>query len=226
MSVILNALKKLDRDKSSRRNGTSSIAREILRSDLPRRGKRILLYFGAVSFGTAALTYVLMVQSGFLSKSSPPAALSPPAAGQQVSPAPIAHEPLPQARDEISRVPPKVQEPAERKKPASPAGEQKTSRDVISEETAVAPGNVRKPAEHTLKGSATPPWSLTLSGTVWTEEPSTRLAVINGTITSEGSVIEGVKVVEIYPDRVRLLRNSRSFEILVGTSYGNRVSEE
>ncbi len=226
MSVILNALKKLDRDKSSRRNATSNIAREILRSDLPRRGKRILIYFAAVSFGTAALTYVLMVQFGFLSKSSPPAALSPPATSQQVSPAPISHEPLPQARDEISRVPQKIQKPAERKKPASPAGEKKTSQDVISEETAVAPGNVGTPAEHTLKGSASPPLSLTLSGVVWTEEPSTRLAVINGTITSEGSVIEGVKVVEIYPDRVRLLRNSRSFEILVGTSYGNRVSEE
>jgi hypothetical protein len=39
--------------------------------------------------------------------------------------------------------------------------------------------------------------------------------VINGTITTEQSVIEGVKIEEIYPNRVRLSYNDRPFEILL-----------
>ncbi len=114
MSLILEALKKLDREKSSRRNGTANIAVEILRPDLPRPGKRIPLYFAAVSLTavvTAAITYAVMTQFGFLSKSSPPASVDAPAPSQQVAPAPLSREPVRDARDEISRMPPKIQEP-------------------------------------------------------------------------------------------------------------------
>jgi hypothetical protein len=34
-------------------------------------------------------------------------------------------------------------------------------------------------------------------------------------ISTEGAVIEGVKVEEIYPNRVRLSQNGRPFEILL-----------
>jgi hypothetical protein len=77
MSVILDALKKLDREKSSRRSGTANIALEILKSDLPRPGKRIPLYVAIgllISIATAAITYSVMVKGGFLLKSPPPAA--------------------------------------------------------------------------------------------------------------------------------------------------------
>ncbi|MGA2959668.1 MAG: general secretion pathway protein GspB [Thermodesulfobacteriota bacterium] len=56
---------------------------------------------------------------------------------------------------------------------------------------------------------------LKISGIVWHEEPSERRAVINGSFTKEGSVIEGVKVVEIFPTRVRFSHNGRTFEISV-----------
>jgi predicted nuclease with RNAse H fold len=39
--------------------------------------------------------------------------------------------------------------------------------------------------------------------------------MINGMILSEGSVIEGVKVVEIHPTRVRLSHDGRPFEISI-----------
>ena len=165
MSLILDALKKLDREKLSRRNGTVNIAVEILRPDLPRPGKRIPLYFAAVSLtavATAAITYAVMVEFGFLSKSSPPAPVNPPALNQQVAPAPLPPEPVRDARDEISRVPPKIQNPTESKAPAeakTPAevksstesrgpapslGEEKASQNAISEEAEVAPGEYKK----------------------------------------------------------------------------------
>ena len=67
MSVILDALRKLDREKSSRRNGTAPIAVEILRPDLSRPGKKIPVYLAAVSLtamAAAAITYVLVSAPG------------------------------------------------------------------------------------------------------------------------------------------------------------------
>jgi general secretion pathway protein B len=216
MSLILEALKKLDREKSSRRIGTANIAVEILRPDLPRPGKRIPLYFAAVSLSavvTAAITYAVMTQFGLLSKSSPPASMDAPALSQQVVPAPLSREPVRDARDEISRMPPKVQDHAKSKTPATPLSEKKESPKVITEEADVAPADTKKPAERTPDGSATTPPSLTLSGIVWSEEPSKRFAVINGTVATEGSEIYGVKVVEIHPTHVLLSHKGQSFEI-------------
>ena len=246
MSLILDALKKLDREKSSRRNAAANIAIEILRPDLPRPGKRTPLYFAAVvltAVATAAITYAVVelgflskssppassqrvapapLDSGFLSKSSPPTPMNPPAPSQQVAPAPLSHEPVRDTRDEISQVPPKIQIPAESKKPESFPAEKEVDRKVIPEEAAVAPEKTKIPTENTPtpaqqapKESPTTPPSLKVSAIVWYEEPLRRFAMINGTITYEGSVIEGVKVEEIYPDRVRFSHNGRPFEISI-----------
>jgi hypothetical protein len=253
MSLILDALRKLDREKSSRRTGTAHIAVDILRPDLPRPGKRIPLYVTAVFFtavATAVITYAVMVEVGFLSKSSPPATVRPfapsqkvtpaapefrlqskssppapmnhPAPSQKVAPSPPSREPVRDAREKLSKIPEKIQAPAESKIPvesktsAPSLAEEKTSHHVITEETSVAPVNIKKPTEHPPSGPATTPPSLRLSGIVWYEEPSRRLAVINGTIATEGSLIEGVKVVEISPTRVRLSYNGQLFEISIG----------
>jgi general secretion pathway protein B len=237
MSVILDALKKLDREKYSLRKGTGNIAVEILRSDPARPRKRILLYFAAVSLATAAIIYALMVEFGFLSKSSPPSPVNPTAPSQQIEPAPLelsfpskpsipapvnppvpsqpvapatpSREPVPDARDEISRVPPKIENPAESKSPATSLDEKK------AREADVAPRTTKKPAEPTPTESVSSPQSLRISGIVWHEDPSERLVVINGMILHEGSEIEGAKVVEIHPTHVRFLHKDQPFEISI-----------
>jgi len=235
MSLILDALKKLDREKSSRRNGAVNIAAEILRPDLPRPRKRMWVYFTAVfltAVATAAITYAV------ISKTPPPAAINPAASSLQVTPAPLSREPVRDARDEINRDPAKMQAPIESKRPVEtkkPAeirklaesekqpvevkipplspSEEKISPEVISKEAPVVPEDIRKPAEQTPRRSAVAPASLRLSGIVWSEDPSKRLAVINGMVTTEGYVFEGVKVVEIHPDHVLLLLNDQPFEL-------------
>jgi general secretion pathway protein B len=246
MSVILDALRKLDREKLSRRSATANIAVEILRLDLPRPGKKFPLYVATVSLTAIAavvITYAVMLKFGFLpkssppeqksppvstqpvapappdsgflsrslspgptsppaqtqrvapvpldsgfpSKSSPPAPTNPPLPSQQVAPVPPSQEPARGARDEMSRVPPKIQAPAE----------SKTSK------IGAPPSN----------GSTTTFPSLKISAIVWYEEPSKRFVMVNGVIANEGSVVEGVKVEEIYPDRVRFSHNGRPFEI-------------
>jgi len=297
MSVILDALKKLDREKSSRRNGTANIAVEILRPDLPRPGKRTPFYFVTLTLTAvtaAAITYALVefnplsksspsaplkthstgqqvgpeslhsaktlspvpidppapvqqaapaplnsgspskpsalvsvsapapspqvvpapVDSDPQSKLSPPAIISPPAPSGQVEPVLLSHEPVPDARNENTRGTPKINTRAEIKKTDPSPGEKEIIQKVTPEKTAIAPGNTEQQTERASIEAATPP-SLRLSAIVWHEEPSKRIAMINGTISTEGAVIEGVKVEEIYPNRVRLSQNGRPFDLLL-----------
>ena len=288
MSLILDALKKLDREKSSRRTRAGNIAVEILRPDRAFPGKRIRLYFVAVfltAIAAAAITYGMMAGFGFSSKTSPPGRVNSAPPSQEVAPPVPSREPIREARDEISRVPPKVLNPAESraerrtetkspaisgpppssgpagakpsnqevasplpssepvreargdisqvppkvvspaesktesravsKDPAAVQGEKKANQKGIPEEARVAPANVKKAPEPTPKESTSNPPSLKLSGILWHEDPSERRAMINGIIMREGSVIEGVKVLEIHPTRVRLSHNGRPFEISI-----------
>ena len=112
MSLILDALKKLDREKSSRRNGTSNIAVEILRPDPTRPAKGIPLYLLVVALTavvTAAITYAV-VKFRFLSKPSPPATLHRPSMSPESAP-----DPLHSAKSSSSET---IQSPA----PGQPAG--------------------------------------------------------------------------------------------------------
>ena len=91
MSLILDALKKLDRERLWRPNGPPNIDIEILRPDPPLRRKRIQLYFAAIfltAVATTAITYAVVVRFGFPSKSLPPAPVNSPTPSQQVTPAP------------------------------------------------------------------------------------------------------------------------------------------
>lgn len=248
MSVILDALRKLDREKLSRRKGTANIAVEILRPDLTHPGRRIPTYIVTVAvaaIAAAAITYGVILEFGFLSKSSPPATkavpapsqqappaspesavpskpANPPIASQQVPPASVPRVPVRNTQEEMSRVSPKVQSPAEKrdradvkipvetKSPATPVVDKKTGQDVTPKEVDILP---KKTTEPTPNIAAANPASLKLSAIVWYEDPSRRFAMINGIIATEGSSVEGVKVVEINPTSVRLLHDGQYFEI-------------
>lgn len=263
MSVILDALKKLDRENLLRRSGAPNIAAEILRPDPPLPGRRIPMYIVVIALtavAAAALTYAVVgfrsvfhsspsaparspaspqqatsppldpgsllkasppaltnspassqqaasaaSNSDSLPKSSPPAPANPPALNQQVAPAPVSPEPVRDVRSEMNRVPLKIQNPAENKKPEPSVNEEETDQDVTLES--------EPPTPQTPTGPATNPASLRLSAIVWHEDRSKRIAVINGSIATEGSVMQGVKVEEIYTDRVRLSQNGRLFEL-------------
>ncbi len=235
MSVILDALKKLDREKASRGSGTANIAVEILRADLPGFGKRVPRYAAIAlftAFVTAAITYVVVVKGSFFPKPAPLPVMSPPVLKQEVAPVTPSAEPAPGARDEIRPEPPKVYTPIRTGKPEAPLAEgkgheTKMKQSAVAKETALpvekprlpaepAPQPVertRVPAEAAPQASAKTLPSLNISAIVWYEEPSRRFAMINGLIVPEGAVVEGMKVEEIYPDRVRFLYQSQHLEI-------------
>jgi hypothetical protein len=77
----------------------------------------------------------------------------------------------------------------------------------------VAPEITKKPVEPISNGTSSTPPSIKISAIVWYQDPSLRFAMINGVKATEGSVVEGVKVVEINPTSVRFFHNDQYFEI-------------
>jgi general secretion pathway protein B len=278
MSLILDALRKLDREKSSRRDRMANIADDILRPDLPRQEKRILRYFAAAALtavATAAIMYAVRVEFSFWLKSSAPAPVNHQVPSQQIASAPVSREPVPDARETPSRVPPKIQDGTEDKSPAAsgppappatahekPLSQQAVSapisrepvrdaretpsqvppkiqdrtedeRPVASDPPAppataqekplsqqavsapIASEPVRGPIPSGPETTPTTPPPIKLSGILWSEDPSARRAVINGMVLSEGAVMEGVKVIEIGPNSVRLSHHGEPFEVSI-----------
>jgi hypothetical protein len=247
MSLILDALKKLDREKKPLPGSAGvDIAAGILRPDSARPGRRILLYLAAASAAAAvaaAITYGVMGRPGLPPQSSPPSTTAhvtapaplqpvPPPAPQvepttksstsllaspsapdpkAVSPSPQ-REPGREARGEISAAPPKTLKQVESNQSLASPGEKNASQQGISKEAKASPKVTNKTPEPTPKETAAAP-PLKLSGILWYDNPSQRRAVINGMALPEGSVIEGVRILEIHPARVRLSHNGRSFDI-------------
>lgn len=280
MSVILDALRKLDREKSSRKKGTANIAVEIVRPDLTRAGRRISIYLitsAVAAIAAAAVTYGVILEFGLLSRSSSPVAKNMPAPSQQVAPAssepevvsqlsntspanppeasqavppaspesavpsmvspqatvnpppaaikhtppPVPRAPVRDAQDEMIRIPPKIQSPAEKKdtdvrtpvetkSPATSVVNKKEIQNVVPKEADTTP---KKTTEPTPNISVANPASLKLSAIVWFEDPLRRFAMINGIMATEGSSIDGIKVIQINPTSVRLLHDGQYFEI-------------
>ena len=148
-----------------------------------------------------------------------------PAKNRRVAPAPLSREPVREERGGQGREIPRVKKHAEIEKPAegetpsnsknsvTPLGEKKASQPVVSEKGERPPRSAENTAERAPGPSPSASSSLKISGIVWHEEPSSRIAVINGMITHEGSVTGGVKVLKIFPDRVRFSQEGLQFEI-------------
>ncbi len=283
MSLILDALKKLDRERAFRRSGVKDIAAEILRNDAGRRRRNFGYWlFGIIAaFLTAGISLVIVSNTGFFAETPPapvkfaapvpvasparesepptkaPAAVSlPPPPPDQPAPArqPAARPSPPQpvspaagnapgatpavtvpgpspaqvpqeGGKERKAAPPEPAAPKENKPPAPSQPEQKPApppaaeRPVVST-PALPPRPVpsapqKSPAAPISRESAPGQTVLKISGIVWHDDPSERKVVINGMVLTEGASIEGMKIVEIQPDRVRLLRDGRPFELAI-----------
>ena len=244
MSLILDALKKLDREKKlSSRSGGADIAAEILRPDSDRPRGRIPLYLAAAGLAAA---FAVAVTYGVIGRPVPPPQSPSPASPATVSaPLPPAASSVPPAESvRKSTAPPPVSPSAPDPQAAAPSPQRVQSRDARGETGGAPPQSAKQAASRTppltvekgtarLEGSkeakapqkaadktaeparketaAAPP--LKLSGILWYDNPLQRRAVINGMALPEGSVIEGVRVLEIHPARVRLSHNGRSYDI-------------
>jgi general secretion pathway protein B len=215
MSLILDALKKLDREKVAKGGGKMDITAELLKAgDYPRNSSVLPLVFTlAITASLAAVvTYLIFGGSGPRAVDSRSVVPAATVQTQQVTAAPL--PPMPAAVTDKPPVPlgaspaapPAVVSEAVQtvtKKGGDPTTKTRGTASVETPRKATAPSD---------EGPVTMP-ALKVSGIIWQEVPSERKAVINGTVAREGESVAGVKVLEIYPTHVVVSSRGKSFKL-------------
>lgn len=211
MSLILDALRKMEQERKARQGGGIDIRPEVLghhRAEAPRRssGMPIILVAAGIAILAAGFGGGIMLkkatpdkapeQSRSAVRSEPPLAEAVPAAmpPQPLPPVPVAPPPAP--------APPK---PAPLSAPAA------------------APPPVQRPsAAEQPTVSDYPGAELIVSGIAWQEERSLRRAVVNGNLVGEGAEVAGARVVEIGERGVKFSQGGRTISILLSSPFPGR----
>jgi general secretion pathway protein B len=215
MSVILDALKKLEQEKASSRSGPVDIVPEMVKSREPRGRNGRWLIAALVTGAVAVTTVVTMVAMGgfTVSKQQPvPLATAPAASLPEPLPAPLPGKPVSEsAVRSVSNPEPLVlrRDPVPQAEPvmtptANPPRQRRQPKAVAVERYDEAPQ---------VTGSSA--GSLKVSGIAWQDERTDRRAVVNGVLAVEGELIEGARIVTIYQDRVRFSRDGRTFDVAI-----------
>jgi general secretion pathway protein B len=215
MSLILDALKKLDREKTAKNGGKMDITAEILKAgDAPQKNSilPLVLTLALTAFVAALATYLFFGGPG--SKTGDPRSTAPavPAQAGQVPATPLPPAPAaltdkpPLSTDRSPVAPPVASIEAMRPDNAKKGGDPTRGKAAAAVKT---PGKTVAPPK---EGVATLP-ILKISGIVWEEVPSERKAVINGAVAREGDTVEGVKVLEIHPTHVVVSSRGKSFKV-------------
>jgi general secretion pathway protein B len=224
MSSILEALKKLEDEKAARLSGAGNIAGKVVKAGRrPRQRPWWLLPAGMAAVAASAVLVTYLLMGGFSTRNETtraPAASPPqqppqaaaPAAPSPPSPSGSINEAFPDKRGKTAAPAlPSAVLPARQVSPpvATTPQEQPETRKV--EEPAAPPQQVTKPDV-----SAIP--ALIVSGIAWQKGGAERFAMVNGKPVAEGATVEGARVEEIFPDRVRFSFANRTFEVSLGKS--------
>jgi len=232
MSLILDALRKMEQDRNSRRGSAQDLRPEVLRyrrAPGPQRSLPVLpIVAGAVlvACGIGAGFLVRGHRSVILADqaTSAPAALVEQAPASNptpvaAAPAPALAAPVAPAAPELPRAPVAVAAPAKPEPSAAPNQPQVTAK--IPSKTVRPTKPARRevePAQAVQQPIAASSGDIALSGIAWQDERNMRRAVLNGSLVGEGALVAGARVVEIREDRVRFSRNGQLFEAVLSGS--------
>lgn len=199
MSLILDALRKMEQERKARRLDSQELRAEVLSYHGSRpaaaQSRRVPV---TVALFIVAAIIALFVYRFFIpsppvevaDRASVPAPADPPSIPPNILPAVSSPSP-----------PVSVMIP-----PGSPAssGPEKTI-SAPKTETTTTPV-----ADNTL----------TVSGIAWQEDRPLRRAVVNGTLVGEGAVISGARILEIRESFVRFNREGKTFEVSYPAATG------
>lgn len=223
MSSILKALKKLEDDKVTHKPDDLNIDADILRPDSAPRisATSVVLIALLLLAGGSGATYLYMKRDKVPEQAHQSLRVLPGQYQPSVSDAPqIKTERLPPA---ITVVP--AQQNATIKRDSS-----KKTQLLTSGKTAVVATPLEATAKpvDTSKGVKSAPLpspaaprtvpELRVNGIAFQEGASGSMAMINGVPMASGSQIDGVKIEEIFKNRVKFNYNGEVFEILLGQS--------
>jgi len=228
MSLILEALKKVEKDKSrgpQKQNISSAILQsyrlradrfrdDSFRTDLrTKRGRALLvscIVFSAAVLLAAAGAGInhLLSAKGDPSPAAP--AVSKPERPAEAAPAlvkPARPEAAPPAA-EVVRPPDATSPPASREMPRHT---EKDTEKVRLVKPPAAPAQSRRAPVETSVREEPPP--VTIGGIIWSEESSRRRALVNGSTVKEGDTVDGVRVERIDSGRVLFSADGKTFAI-------------
>jgi len=214
MSYILDALKKVEHEKTRKANagGMSSISGDLFQERIrrPSRGgaRKIIVVIVLVSLTTFAATWFLLKddkKKGEVASplrvttavTAPPLMPSTPASAPVPAPSPPQQIPAPRSPEATVSPPAVIPQPGAAVSDGleRAAGTGKKSANIRS-----ALPLPLKTAVRTIPAPA----DIMLSGIAWQEERAARRVVINGFLLREGATVSGAKILEIHQDRVRL----------------------
>lgn len=214
MSLILDALKKLEQDKAARRGKSVEIGPAILKGK-PRRSsiRPLVVTLAAVAVVAAA---AFAVKSVFFS--------APSSTGRSVA----QKEPAPP-------MPAPVAPPAPATTTPAPALPEQTKPLAAAPAATPQPQSTPAAASSQPQGGAAPA-NLKVTGIAWQDERRSRRAVVNGMLVGEGAFVGGAWVTEIRLDRVRFTMDGQEVSVPLltplnaeppadkGTGAGNGVA--
>ena len=241
MSLILEALRKMEQDRNNRRGAAQNIRPEVLRYRAapakPRGTGRLLpVALGAVllACGIAGVLYLRGNRAETAIPVTAPAVAALPAtpvapvlpAAQVIPAQPIVpvDQSAPAALPVVSTPvaapgagPRVVSTPAgiDRSQPLRPPVAAAPPARPAPEKTA-QPKPLHREAAAVVQAA---PADIAITGIAWQDERSLRRAVVNGTLVMEGAEIAGARVVEIREDRVRLSRGGQVFDAVFSAGF-------
>ena len=202
MSLILDALRKIEQERKTRRQGSGDLRADVLsyRGCAPPPARsRLYPLVGTVALLTAAASALLLWHS-----SAPR-----PVVANMTAPAANTHQPAVQPAPSTISTPPVLPQPVPpAASPHQAATQLLPQRPAAKAAPALQPTTLRR---EDVAGSESQ--NLVVSGIAWQEERGLRRAVVNGSLVGEGAEILGTRIVEIRENRVRFSRNGKSWDI-------------
>lgn len=196
MSLILDALRKMELERKAKRQGSQEIRAEVLNY----RGTNTAAKKSRLAPISAALVLIFAAAAGFFyftrTEAPPREQVNAAAPLQQEQPAVIRPPTL---------QPPTAEMPAQNSIPAKM-------------KSTPAPAQPAAKAATITKNNGAE--GITVSGIAWQDERYLRRAVINGSLVGEGAEILGAKVIEIRENRVRFSRSGEIFEVVHSSGAG------
>lgn len=217
MSLILDALRKMEEDRKSRRSAAQDIRPEVLRYRVaikPQEEKPYLLVVVALVL-LAAGTGAGLFLRGSGRTISPATA---PAVAPAALPEPLVARPAP-----AIAVPPS--QPVDYASPVQSSGSRRRGRKPAAASavpTEAAGLQQSQPQHRDATGDLPTLPEISVSGIAWQDERSLRRAVLNGALVGEGAEVAGARVVEIRENRVRVLRGGQLFDIVFSSGQSSR----
>lgn len=218
MSLILDALKKLDGEKKKADQRPMDIAVDILSHERESPKRRILVFSGVI-----ALTIVIAATAAYVNLVvKKPVAVSPAVNQGPVNPdigtyigANIGADIAAPAKAIVNQA-----GPARPSSGPTTSGPDKAVDKAIGKPIDKAINKKQPSTESPKKKTASVEQAdspslrqdMAISVIVWYEEPSERKAVINGIAVKEGEIFEGARVEHIYPSRIVFVKDGKSFE--------------